>query len=138
MNVSGNSPKVNKLRGASVDDYVAKLSGERAAIVRQLRDLLRKAAPNAAESMKWGQPVYEDNGLFAYIKPAKNHVTLGFWRGTELTDIKGLLTGDGKRMRHVKLATLKDIDKSTLIAFIKQAVKLNHVKGSPSKREKKK
>jgi hypothetical protein len=126
-------PKVSKLKGMPVDDYVAKLTESQQAIVSALRKIARKAAPDATEAIKWAQPIFEDDGPFAYIKPAKNHVTFGFWRGAELTDPKSLLDG-GDRMKHVKLASTKDIDKAALTAFIKQAVELNRTKGNPTKR----
>ena len=127
-------PKVSPLKGVSVDEYVAqKLNAEQAAIVAALRAIVRKAAPKSTEVVKWAQPIFEANGPFAYIKPSKNHVTFGFWRGAELADPKGLLTGDGDRMRHVKLASVKDINKSALTAFVKEAFKLNTEKGDPTR-----
>ena len=128
--------KVSPLKGVAVDEYVAKkLTPGQAEIVNALRQLIRAAAPAATESLKWGQPVYEENGPFAYIKPSKNHVTFGFWRGAELTDPKGRLEGDGDRMKHVKLASMADIRKSELQKFVKEALKLNREKGDPTKRK---
>ncbi len=127
-------PKVSALKGTSVDDYVAKkLNAEQAAIVAELRAIVRKAAPKSTEAVKWAQPVFEDNGPFAFIRPSKSHVTFGFWRGAELSDPKGLLSGEGDRMKHVKLASVKDINKSALQAFVKEAVRLNREKGDPTK-----
>ncbi|MEM8983193.1 MAG: DUF1801 domain-containing protein [Pseudomonadota bacterium] len=40
---------------------------------------------------------------FAYVGVFKAHVNVGFFRGAELPDPDALLTGTGKRMRHVKL-----------------------------------
>jgi len=128
--------KVSPLKGVAVDEYVAKkLTADQAEIVTALRQLIRAAAPAATESLKWGQPVYEENGPFAYIKPSKNHVTFGFWRGAELADPKSMLEGDGDRMKHIKLASLKDIRKAELQKFVKEALKLNREKGDPTKRK---
>ena len=128
--------KVSPLKGVAVDEYVAKkLTPAQAEIVNALRQLIRAAAPTATESLKWGQPVYEENGPFAYIKPSKNHVTFGFWRGAELADPKTRLEGDGDRMKHVKLASMADIRKSELQKFVKEALKLNREKGDPTKRK---
>lgn len=128
--------KVSPLQGVAVDEFVAKkLTAGQAEIVNALRQIMRAAAPKATESLKWGQPVYEENGPFAYIKPAKNHITFGFWRGTELTDPKGVLEGEGNRMKHVKIASMQDIHKTELQKFIKESVKLNRAKGNPTKRK---
>ncbi len=128
--------KVSPLQGVAVDEYVrTKLKPDQAAIVNALRQLVRAAAPATSESLKWGQPVFEENGPFAYIKPSKNHVTFGFWRGAELTDGKGLLVGDGDRMKHVKIACMADIRTADLRKFVKEAVKLNREKGNPTQRK---
>ena len=128
--------KVSPLKGVAVDEFVAKkLTAGQAEIVNSLRQLIRAAAPKASESLKWGQPVYEENGPFAYIKPSKNHITFGFWRGAELTDPNGVLEGEGDRMKHVKIASVKDIHKAELQKFVKEALKLNREKGDPTKRK---
>ena len=118
----------------TVNAYVASLSPEQAKIVSTIRGIIRNTAPKAAESVKWAQPVYEDNGPFCYIKAFKSHVTFGFWRGIDLPDPLGLLEGGGDRMRHVKLTSVKDIRKKALQDFIKEAVRLNQTKGDPTKR----
>ena len=131
-----NTAKVSPLKGVAVDEYVAKkLTADQADIVGALRQIIRAAAPKATESLKWGQPVYEENGPFAYIKPSKHHITFGFWRGSELTDPKGVLEGEGERMKHIKIASVRDIPKSELQKFIKEALKLNREKGDPTKRK---
>jgi hypothetical protein len=85
----------------SVDAYIEGLDPTVAGMVKTLRALVMDAAPQAVASVKWGQPVFEHRGPFAFIRPAARHVTLGFWRGTELSDPRGLLEGSGDRMRHV-------------------------------------
>lgn len=127
-------PSKSPLAGTSVDDYVAKLDGAQAEVIRALRQIIREIAPGAKESIKWAQPVYEENGPFAFIKANKNHVTFGFWRGGELADPEGLLEGDGDRMKHVKLAAAGDIRPKVLRAFVRAAVELNRTKGNPTKR----
>src|SRR6266545_2494019 len=80
-------------REKTVEAYVAGLDSELAAAARRLRELILSAAPSATESIKWGQPVYEDNGPFCFIKASADHITLGFWRGTEIEDRDGRLEG---------------------------------------------
>jgi hypothetical protein len=121
-------------RGVTVDAYVAGLGDWRGEIVSALRKLIREAAPDATESIKWGQPVYEHNGPFAHMKAFKSHVNFGFWRGAEMEDPKGVLTGTGDRMRHVELRSLADIDAPTLQSMVRTAVALNHAKGDPTQR----
>lgn len=45
---------------------------------------------------------------FCYVGLNKAHVNLGFYYGSELPDPKGLLEGDGKLLRHVKIRNLSE------------------------------
>jgi hypothetical protein len=127
------TPKVSPLRGMPVEDWVkAKARGEQLDIVRGLLAIAQKVAPKATISIKWGQPVVEENGPVAFIKVAKAHVTFGFWRGAQLTDPEGLLEG-GERMKHVKIATADRLDEKALSALLRQAVSLNRTEGDPTK-----
>jgi len=51
-----------------------------------------------------------------------------------LPDPKGLLQGDGDRMRHVKLRDASEIDEPAVRALVKAAVAANAAEGDPSKR----
>jgi hypothetical protein len=128
------APASPRNRGRTVDAYVVSMRDWRGETVAALRKLILEAAPDAVESIKWGQPVYELNGPFAYMKAFTNHVNFGFWRGAELTDPKGILKGTGGRMRHVELRSPADIDTSTLQAMVRTAVEMNRIKGDPTKR----
>jgi len=117
----------------TVDEYIAGLEGWQAEIVSRVRQIIIETVPDARESIKWAQPVYESNGPFAYIKAFKKAVNFGFWRGVDLEDPAGVLQGSGEKMRHMKLSTLKDIDETVLAALTAQAADLNALKGDPTK-----
>ena len=117
----------------TVDNYIAELPESQAELVREVRQIILRAAPEAEESIKWAQPVYEINGPFAYIKAFKNSVNFGFWRGADINDPDELLQGSGEKMRHFKLSTRKDINEPIFSDFVQQAVKLNLAKGDPTK-----
>jgi hypothetical protein len=128
------APKASaRALGRTVDDYVAGLTGFHADAAKRARSILRAAAPKAVESIKWGQPVYESNGPFAYFRAHAKAVNLGFWRGADLPDPKGLLVGDGDRMKHLKL-TSATFDEAAVGALVRAAVKLNAERGDPTKR----
>ena len=117
----------------TVESYIAQLEGWQAEIVSEVRQIILEAAPEADESIKWAQPVYEINGPFAYIKAFKNSVNFGFWRGVDINDPQGLLQGSGEKMRHFKLTSLDEINPPVFTEFVQQAVKLNLTKGDPTK-----
>lgn len=118
---------------ATVDEYLAALTGTPAATAHALRDLIRKTAPELRESIKWGQPVYEKGGPVCYFKAHKNHVTLGFWRGQQLTGLSPRLESGGQKMAHIKLAEPADIDIAEISALIARAIRLNEQEGDPTK-----
>jgi hypothetical protein len=116
-----------------VDGYIAGLEPWQAAIVSQVREIVRAAAPDAAEAFKWAQPVYELEGPFAYVKAFKAAVNVGFWRGVELEAPAGVLQGSGAKMRHLKLRTVDEIDAALIANLVRQAVALNRAKGNPTR-----
>ena len=118
----------------SVDEYAASFPGWQAEAINSIRQIIREAAPKASESIKWAQPVWEENGPMMWLKAYKTYVNLGFWRGVELTDPKGLLEGTGDLMRHVKINSLEDLNKPAITKFAKQAAKLNREKGDPTRK----
>jgi hypothetical protein len=133
---SGRTPKVRAATAparSSVEAYVAGLAGDQGGAARRLRELVMSAAPSASESIKWGQPVYEDNGPFCYFKANSDHITFGFWRGTELDDPDGRLEGDGDRMKHIKIRDAGDIEEDLFADWVRQAVDLNRRFGNPTR-----
>lgn len=60
---------------------------------------------------------------FAWIAPAKRHVTLGFNQGTELPDPSQLLEGTGKRFRHVKLTSMADVERPAVVKLVRAAIR---------------
>ncbi len=120
-------------RETTVDAYVAGLDGPLAEVAARLRHLVTGAAPSATESIKWGQPVYEDNGPFCYFKANTGHITFGFWRGTELDDPDERLQGDGDRMKHLALRSIDDVDDEAIGRWVRQAIDLNWRLGSPTR-----
>ena len=112
--------------GSTVDDFMSLLTPEQQAIAALLRDLVAKAAPKASVSIKWGMPVWEENGMLCYIAAPKGCINFGFYeQGTRLTDPDGLLEGTGKNMRHVKLVRASDVKKALFTKWVKEAVAIN-------------
>lgn len=58
-----------------------------------------------------------------YIMPKNDYVNLGFWHGVNVSDPAGLLEGTGKKMRHVKIKSLEDAQKSEIANLIADALR---------------
>jgi hypothetical protein len=121
-------------RGVTVEDYIAKLPDTQREIVSTLVSMVKAAAPAASLSIKWAQPVFEENGPFCYVRAFKSHVNLGFWRGVDIDAGRGQLETGGQKMAHVKITTLTDIPKKSIPQWVKAAVKLNKTEGDPTKK----
>ena len=61
------------------------------------------------------------DAAFAYVNAFSAHVNVGFFRGAEIADPKGLLEGTGKFMRHVKLRPGGEFDAAALMGLIDAA-----------------
>lgn len=106
--------------------------------IRQLaieaRALITKLIPKAEEKIYFGWRVARFSldgtmtGQFVAIGPTKKHVNLYFMNGTDLDDPKSLLTGEGKKMRHVPITEAKQLKSAALKALIKASAKLQQEK----------
>lgn len=121
-------------RGVTVEAYIAALPTAFRSIAVSLVALVKDVVPSATASIKWGQPVFEHGGPMIWMKAFAKHFGFGFWRGAELPDPKGLLEGEGDRMRHVKLRAPADVDAPALRDLVRAAADANRAKGDPTKR----
>jgi hypothetical protein len=117
----------------TVDAFIAALPDEHRQVAQRIRALVAEVAPGATLSIKWAQPVWEASGPFAYLKPFPVTMNFGFWRGNDLLDPDGLLTGDGIRMRHLRIVPGDPLPEDAIRAWVTQAVELNKAKGDPTR-----
>jgi hypothetical protein len=59
----------------------------------------------------------------AYVYSAPDHVQFGFFAGSRLKDPQGLLRGEGKFVRHIRLVKPSGIDEPALRALLKQTAR---------------
>lgn len=61
----------------TVDDYIAAQPPDVAHILERLRETIHKAAPGAAEAIKYGMPVFRSGGSYIFYAGAwKKHIGL--------------------------------------------------------------
>jgi len=100
------------------------------------------AKTEAVEAFKWGSPVYTTDGKnIFWIARFKNHFGLGFFNGMFLKDPKNVLAnaqeGKTQAMRHWKFTSVKNIDPTTVLAYMNEAI-ANQKKGLQLMPQKKK
>ncbi|MEE9563077.1 MAG: DUF1801 domain-containing protein [Thermoanaerobaculia bacterium] len=94
-------------------------------LLRQLRKLVRETLPDAREEIKWGRPVYSLRRIVCYLAAAKDHASLGFYRGADLRAPNAPLEGDGKKLRHIKVRQTEDIRPRVFARLLRQAARLD-------------
>jgi hypothetical protein len=83
---------------------------------------MRRRGEDVRELLHDGCPVAcVEDAAFGYVNVFAAHVNVGFFMGAELDDPAGLLEGDGRRMRHVKLRVDDGTDGAALLRLIEDA-----------------
>ena len=109
----------------TVDAWMSDLEPPLREIAQALRQIVLDADPALKEAVKWGNPVYEKNGPVCYLAATVAYVNLGFFKGASLVDPKGRIEGTGKKMSHVKVRSLGDIEAKQFRSWVCSAVGLN-------------
>lgn len=113
----------------SFDDLLGITPESLRPIVLKLKELILDVDPHTVEVVRLGDraatygigPRKMKEG-YAYILPHKSWVNLGFYQGAGLSDPKGLMEGTGKKLRHIKIRTIEDADKSGIRELISLAL----------------
>jgi hypothetical protein len=106
-------------RDPAVDLWLTHGPIELRSIAREWFVQMRQRGEDVRELMHDGCPVAcVDDAPFGYVNTFKNHVNVGFFYGATLKDPTGLLQGNGKRMRHVKLNPGGELDAAALSDLI--------------------
>jgi uncharacterized protein YdhG (YjbR/CyaY superfamily) len=66
-----------RIKFNNIDDYIASFPGETQLILEKLRLTIRKAAPEAKETINYGIPTFTLKGNLVHFAAFKNHV--GFY-----------------------------------------------------------
>jgi hypothetical protein len=109
-------------RDPAIESWMREHSGELGAIARHWFEVMRGRGADVRELLHDGHPTAcVGDAAFAYVNAFTAHVNVGFFRGAEIADPKGLLEGTGKFMRHVKLRLDRDVEAAALTKLIETA-----------------
>lgn len=62
------------IKPSTVAGYIKAAPKEAQDKIREIREILRKVAPDAKETLKWGTPVFEENRILFSYAAFKNHL----------------------------------------------------------------
>jgi hypothetical protein len=109
-------------RDPAIEVWMREHAGELGAIARRWFHVMRGCGDDVREVLHDGHPTAcVGDAAFAYVNAFKAHVNVGFFRGAELADPAGILEGNGKVMRHVKLRPDHTVDAAALRTLIEAA-----------------
>jgi uncharacterized protein YdhG (YjbR/CyaY superfamily) len=63
-----------KTKPSTVDEYIAAAPQEAQEKLHEIRAILKKVAPKAAETLKWGSPVFEEGRILFSYSAHKSHL----------------------------------------------------------------
>lgn len=66
----------------TIDEYIESFPKEIQATLRELRQAIREAAPQAKETISYQMPAFKQNGILVYFAAFKNHI--GFFQQVQV------------------------------------------------------
>jgi uncharacterized protein YdeI (YjbR/CyaY-like superfamily) len=111
-----------------IDAYIANAAEFAKPILQHLRELVHRACPEVAETIKWQFPCFMYKGMLCSMAAFKQHCTFGFWKHTLIINQNADAKAKAEEaMGHMgRITSLSDLplDK-VLLGYLKQAVQLN-------------
>lgn len=115
-------------RDKRVDAYIASAAPFARPILAHLRALVHRAVPDIEETMRWGFPHFDHDGIVCSMAAFTTHCAVGFWKASLMSDPRGILRPVGKTaMGHLgRITRLDDLPPTrALTAYVKEAARLN-------------
>ncbi len=113
----------------SFDEALSGSSSHVKEIAKRLRKLIIDLYPEVVE-VPWPKQKIIGYGVgpkkmsehFCYIGAHREHVNLGFYYGAELSDPEGLWEGTGKKLRHIKVREVEEVDQPDLRHLVQSSI----------------
>lgn len=106
-------------RDPRVDAWFAKSDDALRGFALPWFEQMRGCGADVRELLNDGHPIAcVDDAAFGYVNAFTAHVNVGFFYGATLDDPAGLLEGNGKRLRHVKLRWAQPVNVEALSKLI--------------------
>ena len=97
---------------------------DRHALVQAARKAIHATVPAATERVMYGGCMFSAPRQFCGVFAYAEHVSVEFGRGCDLDDPHGVLEGQGKLRRHIKLRTVAEVESKHLVDYVRQAWEL--------------
>lgn len=109
-------------RDPAIEAWMKDHAGELGAMAQEWFEAMRRCGDEVRELLHDGYPTAcFGDAPFAYVGVFTSHVNVGFFHGAALPDPAGLLEGNGRFMRHVKLRPGTPLNSAALSRLIERA-----------------
>ena len=109
-------------RDPRVDAYIQKSAEFARPILTHVRELVHEACPSVEETLKWGAPHFDYEGVLCGMAAFKQHCNIILWKASLVIGGRGNQAGGPLR----DITRLADLPPdATLRAWIEQAARLN-------------
>ncbi len=120
--------RIDMSRG-TFEEVVQSCPPPMAVIAYKLRKIIAEVYPNVVEVPRpaeqhasYGIGPNKTSEIFGYICPMQAYVRLGFYYGGLLPDPNRLLIGTGKRLRHIKIASIAEAVQPSIRQLLAAAI----------------
>ena|SRR2546423_1427334 len=120
------------MRDPRVDDYIDGLPEWQRQLCFQLRELIHRADPEIAETIKRKvRPYFVLEGNVCALLAAKDHVNLFLYDGAIVPDPEGIITGghDNKSARTIAFRQGETVNTSALTTMLREIIANNRAGG---------
>jgi uncharacterized protein YdhG (YjbR/CyaY superfamily) len=120
---------------ANVDIYIAAFQPKTQELLSQLRETIKKAAPEAEEMISYQMPAYKFHGILAYFAGYKNHI--GFYpTGSGIESFKHKLSAFKTSKGTVQFPIEQPLPLELIAEMVKFRVAENMEKAKEKKKKK--
>jgi uncharacterized protein YdhG (YjbR/CyaY superfamily) len=113
---------------SNIDDYVSSFPEETQKLLEQVRQIVRKAAPDAKETINYGIPTFTLNGNLVHFAAFKNHI--GFYpTPSGIETFKKELSAYDSAKGSVKFPVNMPLPLELITRIVKFRVKESQIKG---------
>ena len=116
---------LTRSKNEAVNRYIGELDASIQPLFVAVREVILKAKPDLEENIKWKNCLtYSTRKNVIQTVVGKGKVSLIFFDGASIDDPHGLLEGEGKTVRTMRI-TSEEFDKRALRSYVQQAVSLS-------------
>ncbi|HEY5219724.1 MAG TPA: DUF1801 domain-containing protein, partial [Gemmatimonadaceae bacterium] len=109
-----------------VDAYIAKSADFAKPILTHIRKVVHAACPDVKETIKWGFPHFDYQGIMCAMASFKAHCTFGFWKGALVVPAASLKKSDEAMGSLGRITKVSDLPTAAVLrGYVKKAMALN-------------